>query len=136
MATLDGDTVVVQSPPPIVSFVQLPAGWHAYAGDPGVYALGWHYTENSAGWAQSMPRHGIAVTVFFPDSSTRYPKLRLVIPRSPATTLEGAPDTPEYRIQGRVNRRNVAIWIDIRSPHPTPNELHLAQRVIAALRFK
>jgi hypothetical protein len=128
--------VVEQSPPPIVSFAQLPAGWHAYAGDPGVYVLSWHYRENSSGWAPSMPRDGIAVTVFFPTTPTRYPKLRLVIPRHPATTLEGALDTPEYRIRGRVDNRNVAIWIDIRRPHPTTNELRIAQRVIAALRFK
>ena len=61
-----------------------------------------------------MPRNGIAVTVSFPDPSRlRYPPLTLIIPKTPSTTLEGAPGTPEYRIKGRVNGRNVLVVEDI-----------------------
>lgn len=82
-----------------------------------------------------MPRNGIAVQVFFPSERPRYGRLRLVMPRTPATTLEGAPDTPEYRIHGRIDGRDVEVWIDIRHPHPTQKQLRLAQRVISALGF-
>jgi hypothetical protein len=84
-----------------------------------------------------MPRNGIAVQVFFPNATlVRYPPLKLVLPRSPATFLKGAPDTPEYRIHGRVGGRAVEVWIDIRRPHPTQPQLRLAQRVVAAVRFR
>ncbi|MCY7302697.1 MAG: hypothetical protein LH654_06610 [Thermoleophilia bacterium] len=57
-----------------------------------------------------MPRDGIAVQVwFFPKKTPRFPPLKLAMPRSPATTLEGAPDTPEYRIRGRVNGHDVEV---------------------------
>lgn len=124
------------SPPPIVSFAELPAGWHQFSGNSGAYALNWRYRPNSSGWAPSMPRNGIAVQVFFPNEAPRYPTLRLVMPRSPATTLEGAQDTPEYRIHGRIDGRDVEVWIDIRRPHPTQRQLRIAQRAIAAIRFK
>jgi hypothetical protein len=101
-----------------------------------VYALSWPYHLNSFGWAPSMPRNAIAVNVFFPNGPPHYPALRLVMPRAPATTLEGAPDTPEYRIHGRVDGRDVEVWIDIRRPHPTENQLRIAQLVVSALRFK
>jgi hypothetical protein len=84
-----------------------------------------------------MPRNGIAVQVFFPPGEkAQLPPLKLVMPRLPATTLEGAPDTPEYRIHGRVAGRDVEVWIDIRRPHPTAAQLRLAQRVVSALRFR
>ena len=122
-------------PPPIVSFAGLPAGWHRF-GSEGVYALNWRYRPNSLGWATSMPRNGIAVQVFFPNETPRYPPLKLVMPRFPATTLEGAPDTPEYRIHGRVAGRDVEVWIDIRRRHPTARQLWVARRVVSALRFR
>jgi hypothetical protein len=83
-----------------------------------------------------MPRNGIVIHVFFPlERQPHYPPLRLVIPRHPATTLEGAPDTPEYRIHGRVRGHDVEIWIDIRRKRPTEAQLRGAQRVVASLRF-
>jgi hypothetical protein len=83
-----------------------------------------------------MPRNGIAVWVSFPQQTSRYPPLKLVLPRSPATTLEGAPDTPEYRIHGRVGGHDVEVWVDIRRPHPTRKLLRLAQRAVSAIRFR
>lgn len=127
----------MQTPPPIVSFVHLPAGWHAFASGNGAYALSWTYRPNSSGWAPSMPKNGIAVSVFFfPGETRRYPPLTLVLPKAPTTTLEGAPDTPEYRIHGRVDGRDVEVWIDIRRPRPTHAQLRFAQRAVSALRFK
>jgi hypothetical protein len=128
--------MVAQGPPPIVSFTHLPAGWHAFNAVNGAYALSWRYRPNSSGWAPAIPKNGIAVTVFFLRGTPRYGPLKLVMPKAPATTLEGAPDTPEYRIHGRVRGRDVEVWIDIRRPHPTQAQLRLAQRAIAALRFR
>jgi hypothetical protein len=83
-----------------------------------------------------MPRNAIAVSVFFPRQKTaRYPALKLVLPRTSATTLEGAPDTPEYRIHGRVLGRDVEVWVDIRRSRPTEEQLKAAQRVVAGIRF-
>lgn len=83
-----------------------------------------------------MPRNGIAVTVSFPDRSRlRYPPLKLIIPKTPSTTLEGAPGTPEYRIKGRVNGRNVLVFVAVRRAHPTRTQLAAAQRVVAGIRF-
>ena len=128
------------SPRPMVSFSQLPRGWHqlpAQSDHAAALALSWRYKPDSGGWANSMPRDGIAITVwFFPKKTPRFPPLNLAIPRSPATTLEGAPDTPEYRIRGRVNGHDVEVWVDIRRPHPTQRLLRLAQQAVSALRFK
>jgi hypothetical protein len=83
-----------------------------------------------------MPRNGIVVQVIFPTGLTpRYPPLKLVLPRTPATLLEGTSDTPEYRIHGRVRGRNVEVWVDIRRLHPTRAMLRLAQRVLSSIRF-
>jgi hypothetical protein len=128
--------VIAQPPPPIVSFAQLPAGWRHFAMDRRAYALSWRYRPSPSGWAPSMPKDGIAVNVFFPTDTPHYPPLTLVLPKAPATTLEGAPDTPEYRIHGRVNGRDVEIWVDIRRPRPTQKLLRLAQRAVSAVRFK
>jgi hypothetical protein len=127
--------VVALPPPPAVSFAKLPLGWHQFVASSGAYALSWRYRPGPFGWATGMPRNAIAVQVFFPNEATHYPKLRLVLPRLPATTLEGAPDTPEYRIHGRIGGRDVEVWIDIRRPHPTQQQLRLAQRVLSRLRF-
>jgi len=83
-----------------------------------------------------MPRNGIAVTVIFPGRpKVGYPPLKLVIPKKPSTTLEGAPDTPEYRIKGSVNGRDVWVFVDIRRTHPTQAQLVAAQRVVSGIRF-
>jgi hypothetical protein len=120
----------------LVSFSHLPAGWRAFSGD-GATALSWPYRPNSSGWAPAMPKNGIAVNVFFLRTKTaHYPALRLVLPKKPATTLEGAPDTPEYRIHGRVGGRDVEVWVDIRRPHPTNAQRRIAQRVVSGIRFK
>ena len=123
--------------PPLVSFSHLPAGWHAFSEANGAYALSWRFRPNRYGWAPTMPKNGIAVNGFFlPRTSPHYPPLKLELPKAPATTLEGAPDTPEYRIHGRVGGRDVEVWIDIRDPHPTNAQLRVAQRVVSAIRFK
>jgi hypothetical protein len=120
---------------PTVSFAQLPPGWHHYPGVPGL-AVSWAYRPNSAGWAPSMPRNGIAVSVFFVNDARRLRPLRLVVPRSPATTLEGAPDTPEYRIEGSVDGHDVDVFIDIRRRRPTRGQLRVVQRVLDAVHFR
>lgn len=123
------------APLPGVSFSVLPPGWHVVDASNGASALSWHYRENPYGWASSMPKNSIVVSVFFPRKVPQYPPLKLVLPKRPAATLEGAPDTPEYRIHGRVRGRNVAIWIDIRRPNPTKAQLRAAQRVVSGIRF-
>lgn len=122
--------------PPPVRFATLPSGWHSFRSVDGAYALSWNYHSGPGGWATNMPRNGIVVNVFFPlERRPHYPPLRLVIPKRPATTLEGAPDTPEYRIHGRVHGRDVEVWIDIRRKRPTETQLRAAQQVVAGLRF-
>ena len=124
------------TPPPPVAFAALPAGWHVFSDGDGAYATSWAYRENSFGWAASMPRGGIVVRVFFPPGAKApRPALRLVVPKAPATTLEGVPDTPEYRLRGRVAGRDAEVWIDVRRPRPTPGELRTIRRVLAAIRF-
>ena len=127
---------MVPFPPPIVRFTSLPAGWRSFQSGNGAYALSWNYRPSRSGWASQMPKSGIAVTVFFPlERRPQYPLLKLVIPQRPATTLEGALDTPEYRIHGRTRGRDVEIWIDIRRPYPSQAKLRAAQRVVSGLRF-
>src|SRR3954471_18582261 len=105
----------VYTPPPVAYFAKLPAGWRELRGGRNAVALSWKYRTSPFGWGNAMPRNAIAVQVFFPPGPTaRYPPLKLVLPRSPAATLEGAPETPEYRIHGRVRGRNVEVWVDIR----------------------
>ncbi|MGZ4409517.1 MAG: hypothetical protein ACXVY6_12090 [Gaiellaceae bacterium] len=119
-----------------MSFHALPSGWHSYRGN-GAVATSWAYRpgQASGGWADHMPRGGIAVSVFFPTVKTRFPRLRLVLPRRPATFLEGTTDTPEYRIQGRVGDTNVFVFVDIRRKQPTALDLRIAQRVVSSIRF-
>src|SRR5436190_1627710 len=66
---------------------------------------------------------------------SRYGPLRLVLPRRPATFLEGTRDTPEYRIFGRARAVDVNIFVDIRRLHPTRADLRAAQRVVSRIRF-
>jgi hypothetical protein len=121
---------------PVVAFTRLPSGWHSYGGIGGAYATSWRYRPNSQGWAPAMPRNGIVVNVFFVARTRPYPPLRLLMPAKASTFLEGAPDTPEYRIHGRVAGRNVEVWVDIRRRHPTKRQLHRAQSVVASIRFR
>jgi len=127
---------VIAATPPIAYFAHLPPGWHQYAQPPGDLALSWRYRSNPHGWASTMPKGGIAVSVFFPHEKPHYPRLRLILPKHPATVLEGAPDTPEYRIHGRVRGVDVEVWIDIHQRHPTRRQRRLAQRTISAIRFR
>ena len=122
---------------PVASFVRLPSGWHEYRDMPGTTALSWHYRPSQYGWATSMPRDGIAVTVYFPHVGGKqsYRPLRLVLPRRPSTLLEGTHDTPEYRILGRVRGVDVNIFVDIRRLHPSRRQLRAAQRVVSSVRF-
>jgi hypothetical protein len=122
---------------PFASFSHLPPGWHQYRDATDATALSWHYRPNSYGWAPSMPRGGIAVSVYFPHPRQRqhYGPLRLVLPRRPATFLEGARDTPEYRIFGRARAVDVNIFVDIRRLHPTRADLRAAQRVVSRIRL-
>lgn len=83
-----------------------------------------------------MPRGGIIVDVTFPTARTKFKALRLVLPRRPATMLEGTKDTPEYRIEGRTQGRNVLIYVDIRNTHPSVAELRVAERVVSGIRFR
>jgi hypothetical protein len=123
-------------PPPIVSFAELPSGWHQFAGGTGAYALSWPHRQDAVlGWGDSMPRNAIAVTVSFPNERARLPALKLVLPRRPTTTFEGTSDTPEYRLRGSIAGRDVEVWVDIRRAHPTRAQLRLAAHVVAALRF-
>jgi hypothetical protein len=128
---------MVPLPPLSVRLATLPGGWHSFRSGEGAYALSWNYRPGPGGWATDMPKDGIVVRVFFPlERRPHYPTLSLVIPKRPATTLEGAPDTPEYRIHGRVRGRDVEVWIDIRRRRPTEAQLRAAQLVVAGLRFR
>lgn len=121
---------------PVVAFTRLPSGWHGYGGIGGAHATSWRYRPNPQGWAPAMPRNGTVVNVFFVTRKRPYAPLRLVMPATASTFLEGAPDTPEYRIHGRVAGRNVEVWVDIRRRHPTKHQLARAQHVVAAIRFR
>jgi hypothetical protein len=120
---------------PAVAFTRLPSGWHRYGGIGGAYATSWRYRPNSQGWALAMPRNGIVVRVFFVASRRSYPPLRLVMPAKPSTFLEGAPNTAEYRIHGRLAQCNVEVWVDIRRRHPTKSQRHHAQAVVGSIRI-
>jgi hypothetical protein len=128
-APLAGETA------PIARFAHLPVGWHQYPDPPDALALNWRYRPNNFGWAPSMPRGGIAVYVHFLPGKPHFRPLRLVLPRRPATLLEGTRDTPEYRIYGRVNRSDVIIFVDIRRLHTTHAQLVAARRVVSLVRF-
>jgi hypothetical protein len=129
-------TAPIEAAAPVASFGKLPAGWHAFA-SAGAVATSWPYEPGTGrgGWADRMPKGGIAVSVTFPSARVRFEPLRLVLPSRPSVMLEGTRDTPEYRIQGRIRGTNVLVYVDIRSAHPTGAELRTAQRVLAAIRF-
>src|SRR4051812_32368301 len=85
--------------PPIpqiaVSFTRLPSGWRQLPGTGGALATSWAYGQDQGGWALSIPRNGIAVSVFFVRDTPPNPPLRLRLPTSTRFTLEGAPGIPE-----------------------------------------
>jgi hypothetical protein len=83
-----------------------------------------------------MPAGGIAVTIFVHREKAKEPPLRLVLPRHPFTGLKGVPNTPEYRLRGRVHGVDVEVWVDIHKRQPSRTQLRAAQRVISAIRFK
>ena len=130
---------IASTVPPQTSFERLPSGWSLPRDEVnGAVALSWRYRHSSNGWANSMPKNGIAVSVSFPPglpAGVKYRPLKLVLPKKPAATLEGAPDTPQYRIHGRIYGHNVEIWVSIRRPTPTRTQLSEAQRVVSAIRF-
>jgi len=145
-------------------FARLPSGWRAFDNDFGLltprgadvssYALSWAYEPGSHGWANAMPRKGIAVSVILirrASSGVRvnlcrsaphlggFPKIRrlpLRLPRTPAGRLEGAPNVLEYRIFGRMDESyNVDLRVDVNDLHPGAAMLRTAQRVVAGIRF-
>jgi hypothetical protein len=118
-----------------VSFAQLPDGWRGFPAAGGALATSWPYRPGPGGWATKIPRNGIAVSVFFVRDTPAYPPLRLRLAAKTRFVLDGAPDTPEYRVRGRVRGHNVEIHVDIRNPHPSRARVRLAQRVVAAIRF-
>ena len=121
-----------------MTFAHLPSGWKSFGGAGGAYATSWAYKQTSRGWAAALPVNGIVVQVnFFPgDQKTRCDRPRpLVLPVKPVTMLEGARDTPEYRITSCIRGRRFQVWVDIRNRHPTQALLRLAQRVVSAIRF-
>ena len=119
-----------------MSFHALPSGWHSYRSS-GAVATSWAYVpgRDIYGPADHMPKGGTIVDVTFPTQNVHFKPLRLVLPHRPAVMLEGTTDTPEYRIEGRMQGWNVMIYVDIRNPHPTAAQLRVAQRVVSAIRI-
>ena len=150
---------------PAPRFVRLPGGWRQFNDAPDLltrrganasaYALSWPYHANSLGWAGSMPRDGIAVSVYlirrevgaatglnlcrYTPHLSAYPlvrKLPLHLPSTTTATLEGAPKIPEYRVFGRISESyNVEVRIDINDPRPGAALLSAAQRAVSAISF-
>jgi hypothetical protein len=145
------------------TFPSLPAGWRAFDDDFGLlghdgadvttYALSWRYQPNSLGWADSMPRGAVAISVqlsrrlgrragvnlcarapVWPGFPARHLPLRL--PVRTRATLDGSPQIPEYRIEGRLGKAyNVDLRVDVNAPRPAPATLALARRLVAHLGF-
>jgi hypothetical protein len=149
---------------PAPSFKALPRGWRQFNDAPdfltrrganaGAFATSWRYRQNSFGWARSLPRDGIVVSVYLirrnPGKTVGnlcgrtphlrdYPlvrKLPLRLPRTTTHTFEGADDIPEYRIFGRIGESyNFEVRVVIARHRPTGALLAAAQHVVAAIRF-
>lgn len=122
----------VTASPPTVSFAALPAGWRSFPSS-GAVATSWQYVPGRGigGWADHMPRGGIAISVTFLSTKRVEKPLRLVMPASPAAVLDGTTDTPEFRLEGEVHGHAVLVSVDIRS-----RRLRLAQRILASIRFR
>jgi hypothetical protein len=143
-------------------FSQLPPGWRAFDADftyltrrgasINTYALSWRYRPKPSGWAPSMPRNGIAVSVILirrsidpaVDLCRRAPhdhgfparSLPLKLPKAPSNRLDGAPNVLEYRIFGRLDESyNVDLRVEINSVRPSPAMLRTAQTVVSRIRF-
>ncbi len=143
-------------------FTHLPYGWRAFQNDFGLlsrrgadvtsYALSWAYTPGPFGWADSMPRNGIAVNVILirrsvgsthmnlcwntPHLAPKIRRLPLRLPKTTNHTQEGQPRIPEYRIFGRLDESyDIDLRVDINNPHPTPALLRRAQGVVRHIRF-
>jgi hypothetical protein len=149
---------------PAPSFRALPHGWRQFNDAPdfltrrganaGAVATSWRYRPSSVGWAGSLPRDGIVVSVNLirrnPGNAVGnlcgrtphlrdYPlvrKLPLRLPRTTTHTLEGADDIPEYRIFGRIGESyNFEVRVMIDRQRPTRVLLAAAQRGVSAIRF-
>ena len=150
---------------PAPRFVRLPGGWRQFNDSPNLltrrganasaYALSWAYHPNSLGWAGSIPRDGIAVSVYvirrevgaatglnlcrYTPHLSAYPLVRRLPLRLPSTTtatLEGAPKIPEYRVFGRIGESyNFEVRVDINRAHPGAALLKAAQRAVSAISF-
>ena len=150
---------------PAPRFVRLPRGWRQFNDAPDLltrqganasaYALSWAYHPNGLGWAGSMPRDGIVVSVYLirreVGSATGlnfcrytphlgvYPlvrKLPLRLPSTTTATLEGAPNIPEYRVFGRIGESyNFEVRVDVNNPHPSAAPLNAAQSAVSAISF-
>jgi hypothetical protein len=151
---------------PPATFDQLPAGWrqfndrgailNARGGVSETFATSWRYEQsNPHGPAGDMPPGGILVSVLLirraaggrpsPElcrgaprlpSSPPIRRLPLRLPTTPATTLEGYDQVPEYRIFGAIrNDYHVEVRIDINHQDPPPTLRHQAQAVLDQLRF-
>src|SRR3954469_4693118 len=146
------------------TFRSLPAEWCAFDNDFGLldhkgadvttYALSWRYQPNSLGWADSMPRGAVAISVqlsrrqlarttrvnlcarapAWPSFPAR--RLPLRLPLRTHATLDGSPQIPEYRIEGRLGTAyNVDVRVDVNAPRPAAATLALARRLVAHLHF-
>jgi hypothetical protein len=100
----------------------------------GAYATNWRYhSRGEARVVYQIPRGGIVVAVTFSSVMTRFPPLKLVLPKKATTLVRGTSDTHEYRLDGRVHSRNVEILVDIRQRHPTRQQLRFAQQVLSSV---
>jgi hypothetical protein len=150
---------------PAPRFVRLPRGWRQFNDAPDLLtrrganasatALSWAYHPDGLGWAGSMPRDAIAVSVYLirreVGSATGlnlcrytphlgvYPlvrKLPLRLPSTTTATLEGAPNIPEYRVFGRIGESyNFEVRVDVNNPHPSAALLKAAQSAVSAISF-
>jgi len=133
-------------PPPVqtAQFAQLPPGWRqfrfSFPTNGETIVTSWRYRWSRLGPASAMPRDGIMINVLTyrrRRSRHDYPRRRLplTLPSVTSDTLEGAPDTPEYRVFGRTRTIDYEVRVDIRNPHPSRRLLELAQRAVNTLRL-
>jgi hypothetical protein len=138
------------------TFKSLPPGWHEY--DEAVQRIGpchvvantlassWHADRADVhGWASSMPRDAIAITVSLigpplPEDKldARYPPITKVPVRLPATTvstLEGFPQMPEYRGFRRAADYLLEVRAVINNPEPGRRLLREARGVVSRLQL-
>jgi hypothetical protein len=137
-------------------FEALPSHWHQF--DEPVQRIGlcrtvantlaanWRADRvGSHGWAAEMPRDGIVITVTLIGPPVREHRLRSAYPpvgkaplRLPATTassLEGLPDVPEYRVFARTPDYLVEVRADINNPGPGRALVREARSVVRGLRL-